>query len=398
MVSLTHHARKKSDDTLHLRIPDVAVADRVRSNEPFSLWKVGDLPILYHWLDHAVNEGYTRVLIYCSDRKLAIVQAMEKATLWPITWQVIEDAGESEHPGCEIAHTLPTYEASSEFKDEWALMDHWFKLERHWLEFTSKEDGDLSLTPNGVGRWCQIHPSAVIREPVWIGDRVRIGPDSEIGPYVSIGNGCVLNGRNRVSHSKVAENTFLGKNTELDQCYLEGGRLLNCKYRGTVDEVEPFIAGDLQKSSSRPAIKERWMAFRLWAHVVRKHGLRAIRNTPVSFVTHHDGTKVKRLASDDLLLERVLQISDVVLGRGFLIGIHPRTIEDLDRVDPRDRVSLAKGSVGAFSIADVRGVHSASDASESAIALEQLMSKPERVREECARYLRKLMGRSNGKA
>lgn len=390
MVSRTHHACKKLDDTLHLRIPDLSEADAIRADEPFALWKVGDLPLLFHWLDYAVNEGYIRILIYCSDRPLVVSKAMDRATLWPIEWDIIQDTGEADHPGCEIANTLPGCVPPADLSDGWRLMDHWFKLERKWLEKRASEDNELSLSTNSVGRWCQIHPSAVIHEPVWIGDHVRVGPESEIGPYVSIGDGCVLNGQNRVANSKVGEHTFMGRHTELDQCYLEGGHLLNRKYRGAVDQVEPFIAWDLKVKRLRPDWRERSAALCLWLKVVRTHGLRVIQRTPMLEIESHHGMKLRQLDSDDLLISRAPLIFQAALGRVFLYGLLPRSAADLEALSPRDRRAIAQASVGAISLADVRGIHSVDDPRESSMAVEQTLSQPGQIKEECGRFLAKL--------
>lgn len=394
MVSLTHHARKKSDNTLHLRVPDLSQADTIRVDEPFSLWKVGDLPLLYHWLDYAVNEGYTRLLIYCSDRPVVVTKAMEKATLWPIEWDIIQDNGEAEHPGCRIANTLPGFSAPADLSDGWRLMDHWFELERKWLEKRASEDSELSLSTNGVGRWCQIHPSTVIHEPVWIGDHVRVGPESEIGPYVSIGDGCVLNGQNRVANSKVADHTFMGRHTELDLCYLEGGRLLNCKYRGAVDRVEPFIAGDLKVTRKRPSWRERLVAFRLWLKIVRMHGLRVVGRAPFQEMQSHQGMKLRQLDSEDFLICRAPLFFQAALGNIFLYGLLPRTAAQVESLSSRDRRAIAQAPVGAISMADVLGVHSADDPRESDMAMEQILSQPGQIKKECGRYLAKLLQRA----
>lgn len=390
MVSLTHHARKKSDDTLHLRIPDLSEIDSVRAGGPFALWKVGDLPLLYHWLDYAVNEGFTRLLVYCSNQVIDVRKAMEHATLWPIQWEIIQDTGDSDHPGCEVAITLPGMSPPADLSDEWLLMDHWFELEKTWLDKRASDDSDLSLSTNGVGRWCQIHPSAVIHEPVWIGDHVQVGPESEIGPYVSIGNGCVLSGENKVTHSKIADHTFMGRHTELDRCYLEGGRLLNCKYRGAIDQVEPFIAGDLKVSRKRPRWRERLMALRLWLKIVRTYGFRLARKTPVSEIQCHEGKKYRILDSDEVLIQRAPLIFQAALGRNFLYGVLPRSEDQLESLAPRDRRAIVREPVGAISLADVRQVHSASDPGEAEIAIEQSLSQPGHIKRECGQYIQKL--------
>ncbi len=397
MVSLTHQARKKSDATLHLRISSALRSDALRSGMPFALWKVGDLPLLYHWLDHAVNEGYSRVLIYCTDHEVAIRKAIDSATLWPIEIDLIVDRGESEHPGCDLADTLPGEAHLDRPLEEWELMDHWFSLEKCWLERQRLVDEEMSVSSEGIGRWCQIHPSATIHEPVWIGDHVRIGPDSEIGPYVSIGNGCVLNGHNRLKHSKVADHTFMGRHTELDQCYLEGGRLMNRKYRGTVDAVESFIARDLTIKRSRPTWRERWQAWLLLTRIRSRFGFQEVRTLPVREMVGYDGRTILLGEADSLLLQRVPLLKEAVKGRAFLFGVLPRTEAQLGQLPERERNVITQVGIGAFSLADVRGVHDAEDPREGKLALEQALSDRRQIHSECGDYIRKLFIKSRSK-
>ena len=46
--------------------------------------------------------------------------------------------------------------------------------------------------------------------------------------------------------------------------------------------------------------------------------------------------------------------------------------------------------MGAISLADVRGIHSVDDPRESSMAVEQTLSQPGQIKEECGRFLAKL--------
>ncbi len=364
--------------------------------QPFALWKIGDQPLLYHWLDHMINEGYSRLVLYCSHHVVAIRKAMDHATLWPLKeWEIVVNDEAADFPGCEIADTLPEFgRPKLPGDDPWALVDHWFQIEQSWLERHQREDKELSLKTDGVGRWCQIHPSTVIHRPVWIGDHVKVGPNSEIGPYVTIGNGCVLSGQNKLAHSKVADHTFMGRHTELDQCYLEGSLLLNRKYRGQVSAVEPFIAGDLKNSRRRPRWRERISALWLWMRILKKFGLSSINGVSKERIENHDGQGFRYLKSDNLLISRAPQLLDVFRGRLFLYGVLPRRAEDLEKLSDSERRVISKASVGVFSLSDVQGVHSVDDPSESELALEHALSHRDEVRDKCRKLIRRLFSES----
>src|SRR5688572_18950863 len=81
--------REEKDTTLALVLPDWQRLDTVlRSHLPFVLWQVGDQPLLYHWLDHAVDRGFEKVTLICADRPAEVRRAMNDAQLWPIQWEV----------------------------------------------------------------------------------------------------------------------------------------------------------------------------------------------------------------------------------------------------------------------------------------------------------------------
>ena len=67
---------------LRLALPDWQHLDDVyRSKLPFALWKVGEQPLLHHWLDYAVDEDAERVVLLCGDRPAEVRVAMEQAEL-----------------------------------------------------------------------------------------------------------------------------------------------------------------------------------------------------------------------------------------------------------------------------------------------------------------------------
>jgi len=103
---------------------------------------------------------------------------------------------------------------------------------------------------------------------------------------------------------------------------------------------------------------------------------------------------LRQLDSEDFLICRAPLFFQAALGNIFLYGLLPRTAAQVESLSSRDRRAIAQAPVGAISMADVLGVHSADDPRESDMAMEQILSQPGQIKKECGRYLAKLLKRA----
>jgi len=76
-----------------------------------------------------------------------------------------------------------------------------------------------------VKRSCQIHSSAKLISPVWIGEQVKIGRGCVIGPNVSIESMCVVDEGTTVVRSCIGDKTYLGRGLELNDSSVMQGYL-----------------------------------------------------------------------------------------------------------------------------------------------------------------------------
>ncbi|NJK88295.1 MAG: hypothetical protein HC923_02150 [Myxococcales bacterium] len=145
------------------------------------MWPIGEQPLLYHWLDYAVDRGYSRVLLICSDRPAEVRSVMEEAHLWPIEWELYPVRSVRDREDYEIVDHLPGLpRPMGEITNGWELLDRWFLLRRAWFDLTMPNDE--ARRPLALGRFAQIHPTAEIVMPVWFEDHVQIGPGCRVGP------------------------------------------------------------------------------------------------------------------------------------------------------------------------------------------------------------------------
>lgn len=365
--------------TLNIVLPDWQRLDTVlRSPLPFVLWQIGDQPLLYHWLDHAVDQGYEKVTLICSDRPGEVRRAMEEAQLWPIQWHVEPVAQSDMGANAVVLDRLPEEEPPAPLpEDGWSLLRYWFALRKQWFEQMFADEQNQDLRTLAVGRFCSIHPSAVLNMPVWIEDYVQIGPGSVIGPHVNIGKGAVIEGPTTIESSAVSAHTYLAGNTELRDCYLEGGLLLNLRHSARVAGMDMVIASSLAGDTRAPPLGERLYA--CWLVLVfTVLGLFSGSGEQKNWESS-DGLKLSE-RTGPLWRRRRSWLGHVVSGKLRLFGVLPRTQAQLDGLSEEWRAIIARSPCGVFSYADLLGVHSADDELEAVHAVYQVTTPEEAMR------------------
>ena len=375
-----------SSHILRLHFPDWSAADSILNRRiPWPLWQIGDQPLLYHWLDHAVNERFGRVCIYTTDRPAEIRKAMKHATLWPLEWEVIPTNPMSSDEATRVVG-LPWENSTSTDAEpkSWDLLDHWFEQEKSWFgkAFANSEIPEVNLA---IGRNCNIHPTTKLHMPVYIGNNVQVAEGAEIGPYASIGSNSMLAGYNRVYHSKIEPRTFLGKHTELNRCYLAGGLLANLRHRAKIAKVEGFVADGWSRDHSIVSIWERFAALIMWLTLA----IRSLfthsagkRSTMATF----QGMLIRTYSQAPLWKQRMPWLLEVVKGRCRLFGVLPRTQRQFSELSTDWQEILASAPVGVFSYADSHGCHSPDDDMESVHAVFQATRNDPELGKVCRRF------------
>lgn len=358
---------------LVLVLPDWQRIDTVlRSPLPFVLWTVGDQPLLYHWLDHAVDRGFERVILVCADRPAEVRRAMEEqAQLWPLAWEIETVPAAQQRPDAVTLDHLPEGAPSGEApQDGWALLEYWFALRKQWFaQMTLDGDESASLKALAIGRFCSIHPTAELRMPVWIEDYVQIGPGSVIGPNVSLGRGVMIEGLTEICDSVVAPYTYLAGHTELRDCFLEGGLLLNLRHKARVAGIDMVIASSLKDDETAPTVGERLFAFFLWLAFWATE-LFAPKSELATWECFDGSTFIER-KSAPLWRRRGRWLPRVFAGDLALFGVLPRTRAQLESLDEEWREIIQRAPRGVFAYSDLYGVHSADDELESVHAVYQ---------------------------
>lgn len=362
---------------MKLFLPDYAEQDTVwRHQKPFALWPVGEQPLLHHWLDEAVNVGASKVSFWTADRPHLIRQVMQKATLWPLQWEVHSVSDHQAPEGSMVADYLPGQPRPDiEITDGWSLLRYRQELERQWFSFFQDETrryGD-SIT---VGRYTNIHPSVTLHPPFWIGDEVMIGPGAEIGPYVVIGSGSMIAGRSIIRHAHISDHTYLGPEMELVDGLLDGPVLMNLRLQGRTELVDQFLASSMNEDhTAKPGLREKLLARWVYARCPKAHDAGATwPSEALGDLPMREGATV--------LQQRREWLPKVWRGQMRLFGVLPRSQAQRETLPAEWAAQLAHAPLGVISLADVHGVHDPEDPGEALHAAYQA-SQPESTWRPC---------------
>jgi len=253
------------NETLILAAPDFGAMDQLaRRPDPAVLWPVGGQSFAAHWLDHAVRLGCKRVVLHAVDRPAEVRSALGDGAYWSITLEI-----SSQPPPTEAVPMfgLPTEAESAPPATAAELLAWWFALNRRWLE--RRDAGAVSIdhareAGGWVGPHAQIHPTARLVAPYWIGAGTTIGPGCQIGPHALIGADCVLEEDVRVDDSLILPRTFLGAHLDVSAKVIAGSTLLDRVTGTRVELRDSFVASSLAPAAHRVAWTDRILAALRW--------------------------------------------------------------------------------------------------------------------------------------
>jgi len=351
--------------TLWLEAPDYSALDTLaRRPEPFVLWPVGPKPLLAHWMDEAVRRNVAEVVIVAPDRPHLVRAALAGGHYWSRAVCVLPQRGAEAPAGIECLDRLPGQPAAVVVDTPAALLARWFELQQAWL--ASRQSGEISIDrhlPPGawIGPLALVHPKARLIAPCWIGARAQVGAGAVIGPNALVGERSIVDDGAIVREAAVLAESYVGPKVNLHRMIAAGAVLLDAARGTRVDITDRFILASLRDRGVKPGPGERllgllfWLAALPWSLV--HLGAPSVAFTPLGW----SGRQLHTGGRGPLLVRRRSWLWAVVAGRLRLIGVIPRTAEDLARLPDDVRAIVAQAPAGVISWADANGVHHAAD-------------------------------------
>lgn len=216
-----------------------------------------------------------------------------------------------------------------------------------------------------ISRNVNLHPTAKLVPPVFIGGDTRIGPGTRLGPYAVIGQNCILDSGSSVVNSVVFPGSYVGEALELSDVIVDRNRLINFRLSTAVSITDNFILGGLtpkhvkarlfsllSKATGAVLLLVLWpliLLTALFLKVFRKGPVRYHREVvriPAStdpslwrtfsywtFLPDRKETSTRggtlRSGFRDIFLRALPSLVHVVLGRMRIVGLDPRTREEI---------------------------------------------------------------------
>jgi hypothetical protein len=268
------------------------------------------------------------------------------------------------------------------------ITDHWIDVSNpsHLLESQRRlldktlEGLLISGAEREPGVWiarnATIHPSVRITAPIYIGTNTQLGKGVRVGPHAVVGPDCIVDSNTAVDDALIFAGSYVGEGLELHKAIVAHNLLVNVRLDVSVDISENFLLGRLDRP--RPVGVAGRMLQRLIAALllllflpvtllswvfyalIRKVGFRSIRAVclptdarPVQWETFAlpclgvDAWAVSRPAGWNAFCRQFLPgLFAVVSGRLMLVGLPPRTPEQITQLAEDWRALVLDGRAG----------------------------------------------------
>ncbi len=215
-----------------------------------------------------------------------------------------------------------------------------------------------------VSRGARIHPTSLLKAPVFIGENCEIKERAEIGPDVVIESNCIVDADTKVKDSVIRRNTYVGEMLEVESSVVDGNLLLHLELHTELDLVDDFILSDLRSVQGPRAflhVAERGVAaillclFSPLLFFMRLFG--PFRKT--SFVLlptkegkihWKEGVKLS-YGEKRSLLSFLPSLVNVVRGELHFVGVPPKGVEEIERMpeELRELYLLSKAGIATLS-------------------------------------------------
>jgi NDP-sugar pyrophosphorylase family protein len=262
-----------------------------------------------------------------------------------------------------------------------------------------------------ICRNVSLHPTARLLPPVFIGEDARIGSGTQLGPHVVIGQNCILDSGSSVAGSVVFPGSYVGEALELADVIVDKNRLINVRFGAAVSITDHFILGGITPKHLRGRLLSLlsmamgtillailWPLILLTALLLKAFRKGPVRYTqeavriPASsdpglwqtfsywtFLPDRGEAAAKggrlRAGFREIFLRALPSLIHVALGRMRIVGVAPRTREEILGLSDDWRALYLQAKAGIISEAFVHyGVHPNEDDLYSAEAFYSAMA------------------------
>lgn len=354
---------------------------------PLALAPLCGQSLLDRGLTELGREGFTRVDLYLSDRPEMIREQLRDGKKWGLEVKVhptqaeptpddirnkASSAQETEGlPEVFILDRIPLTNSSSLFNSYQA----WFETLCDLINQSGKAQlGMQEKTPGvWVGIGTRLSESVKLIAPCWVGRNAFISENVTIGPNAIVEDYSFIDTDAIISNSQVAQNTYIGVETEVNDSFVWGDRLLNWR-RGSGQVIrDPLLLSRFDNPDPAASDFSSGLAARLGAFVLLlllsplalliltylklTKGQALITSeavVPGAKGPHQVSTKFKfsdfNLSS--LRLRRIPRLWSILTGRMAWVGNPPLTPGETDLLETEFDQLWLQSPVGLVSLGD----------------------------------------------
>lgn len=225
---------------------------------PLSSFPILGKNLLEYWLEHLAGLGAKQVHVLTADRPELMRHLTGDGARWGLKLEVVEEAWELSPALAREKFSVNETDWLPEPHDM-ILMNHfpgrpqyplfgsyesWFSAVMAWLPQAAilNRIGVRELRPGiWIGMRTRISETAQLQAPCWIGDGVRIGPRSVIGPNTILENHVLVESDCEISNAMVGPETLVGKFTGLKDSLAWGGTMVDWKNGSLARVPDPFL-------------------------------------------------------------------------------------------------------------------------------------------------------------
>lgn len=204
-----------------------------------------------------------------------------------------------------------------------------------------------------LARKAKLHPSVKLEAPVFIGEGSRVEKDSQVGPFVVIGDHCVVDKGCNLGNTMVFEDTYLAERVELANVIADRDSLLDEAYGKELRLASDWVLKNFREKELHSLLGLLLARLSDWFRGKRPHEIskgRLAFQASLWLLLGHTLNQVLRLASN-LVLVRFLYpgafglmalMNALVQGLGMCsdLGISQRVIQS-DRGDNAEFLNTA---------------------------------------------------------
>jgi hypothetical protein len=234
--------------------PEVA---HLAETAPLAVTPLLGKSVLEYWLEALVARGVKHVIVLATDRPHEVRALVGDGSRWGIRIDLIPQSRELtvEEARALYRGTETDWPAT----DDVVLLDYLPQLPHHalfesyagWfaalraflpLSVTPPRIGAREVSPGvWVGLHAQVHPTARLHAPCWIGEYALVGADATIGPAAILEDRVVVEAGARVTESVVGAETFVGEHILVQNSIAQGSTLVNWRTASTVTVPDAYF-------------------------------------------------------------------------------------------------------------------------------------------------------------